>query len=90
MIELNQLRKMINEIDSELISIFKKRLKISKDIGNYKKENNLEIYDSNREQEIIEKFLSLAKKDEKIYIEQFLQTLMDISKEVQEEEWKKR
>ncbi len=83
MIELNQLRNKLDEVDSKLISLFKKRLEISKKIGKYKKENDIEILDLNREEKVIKKFLSSAQKEEKKYIEIFLHFLMDTSKEVQ-------
>ena len=81
MIKLNLLRKKIDDIDDELIALFLKRLDISKEIGELKKENNMKIYDPEREEEI----MSLKNIDDKQkkYVEKFLRTLMDISKEVQ-------
>ncbi len=83
MIELDQLRNKLDEVDTELISLFKKRLEISKKIGKYKKENNIEILDLTREKKVVKKFLSSAREEEKKYIELFLHILMDTSKEVQ-------
>ena len=54
MSELELLRKQIDDIDNELCSLFEKRMKIAKIIGNYKKNNNIEVLDSNRESEIKE------------------------------------
>ena len=83
MIKLNLLRKKIDDIDDELIALFLKRLDISKEIGELKKENNMKIYDPEREEEIIGMSLKNIDDNQKKYVEKFLRTLMDISKQVQ-------
>ena len=83
MIKLNLLRKKIDDIDDELIALFLKRLDISKEIGELKKENNMKIYDPEREEKIIGMSLKNIDDNQKKYVEKFLRTLMDISKEVQ-------
>lgn len=55
---LKELRKQINEIDDEILSLYLKRMNISKQIGQYKKENNLPIYDQKREEELINNLLN--------------------------------
>jgi len=50
--ELFDLRKKIDAIDGELLELFKKRMRVSKKAAEYKKENNLPVYDAVREQEI--------------------------------------
>ncbi len=87
MIKLNQLRSEINKVDSKLVSLLKQRLEIIRKIGKFKKENNLEIFDSAREREIISNFLSLETNlKDKIYIEKFLNSLFNISKDLQKNE----
>lgn len=83
MIELELMRKKIDEIDDKLLALFKERLEISKKIGLLKKKNNMKIFDPQREQEIIDSCTKNISDDEKIYVEKFLINLMDISKEVQ-------
>lgn len=87
MIELNQLRKKIDEIDDELLRLLKDRLEVSKKIGEIKKKNNMPIYDPVREQEIIDMSINDFDDEEKIYAVRFLRTLMHISKEVQSKKW---
>lgn len=55
---LKELRKQINEIDDEILSLYLKRMNISKQIGQYKKEHNLPIYDQKREEELINNLLN--------------------------------
>lgn len=56
--DLKDLRKQINEIDDEILSLYLKRMNISKQIGQYKKEHNLPIYDQKREEELINNLLN--------------------------------
>ena len=83
MIELELMRKKIDEIDDKLLLLFKERLEVSKKIGLLKKKHNMKIFDPQREQEIIDNCTQNVSGDEKMYIEKFLRNLMDISKEVQ-------
>jgi chorismate mutase len=52
---LNELRKQIDECDDGLIEILAKRMRISREIGTYKKEHNLTVLQSARYDEILEK-----------------------------------
>ena len=88
MIELNLLRKKIDEIDDKLLILLKERLAVSKKIGEIKKKNNMPIYDPVREQAIIEMSIKDFSDEEKIHAVRFLRTLMHISKEVQSKKWK--
>ncbi|ASC03796.1 chorismate mutase [Fusobacterium nucleatum] len=83
MIELELMRKKIDEIDDKLLALFKERLEVSKKIGLLKKKYKMEIFDPQREQEIIDGCTQNISEDEKVYVEKFLRNLMDISKEVQ-------
>ena len=83
MIELELMRKKIDEIDDKLLALFKERLEVSKKIGLLKKKYKMEIFDPQREQEIIDGGTQNISEDEKVYVEKFLRNLMDISKEVQ-------
>ena len=83
MIELELMRIKIDEIDDKLLVLFKERLEVSKKIGLLKKKYKMEIFDPQREQEIIDGCTQNISEDEKVYVEKFLRNLMDISKEVQ-------
>ena len=51
--KLIELRKIIDEIDDELINVLKKRVQIIEQIGTYKKEHNVTIFQLERWQEIL-------------------------------------
>ncbi len=51
---LSELRKQIDEIDDEMLSILSKRMRISREIGTFKKEHNMQILQTARYSEILE------------------------------------
>lgn len=51
--KLSQFRSMIDEIDDELINIFKKRMNVIEQIGEYKKAHDITIFQLERWQEIL-------------------------------------
>ena len=52
---ISVLRKQIDEIDEQLLTILAKRNRISMEIGTYKKENNMPVLQTGRYNEILEK-----------------------------------
>ncbi len=78
-------RKNIDEIDKQLIILIQKRFQIVKEIAFYKKENNLKIFNQNRELEIISKKQELGKQyniDEE-FIKNFFEMIFTESREIQ-------
>jgi chorismate mutase len=60
---LEKLRQQINHLDDELMQILSQRMKIAEKIGQYKKENNITILQTNRWNEIIEKAFAKGEKN---------------------------
>ena len=52
---LKEDREILDKIDAEIIRLLEERMKIIKDVGLYKLNNNLNTEDKNREREIIKK-----------------------------------
>ncbi|MDR1880871.1 MAG: bifunctional 3-deoxy-7-phosphoheptulonate synthase/chorismate mutase type II [Tannerellaceae bacterium] len=52
---LSELRRQIDQIDEQLLELLAKRMRISREIGVYKKEHNMPILQSPRYSEILEK-----------------------------------
>ena len=83
MSELDNYRKEIEKIDDEMAKLFVQRMKISEAIGEYKKENNLPIFDGKREEELKE--INLKKIDSKYrqsYVQLF-ELVLKLSKDFQ-------
>lgn len=51
--ELDDLRKEINNIDTDIIDLLEERMNVSKKISSYKTENNIEVLNINRELTVI-------------------------------------
>lgn len=49
------LRKQIDELDNELMELLAKRMRVCREIGQYKKEHNMTVFQANRYNEILEK-----------------------------------
>lgn len=82
---LEHQRKIINEIDKEMLKLFEKRMLSVKEIALYKKDNNLPIFDIEREQAIIKQNSEYLQNNcYKDYYIDFFKYLMDISKKYQE------
>lgn len=57
---LTQLRQQIDEIDNELLEVLNKRMRISREIGLYKKEHAMPVVQINRHDEIMQKRARIA------------------------------
>lgn len=57
---LTMLRQQIDQIDNELIEILAKRMRISREIGQYKKEHSMQIVHTNRYDDILTTRVKLA------------------------------
>lgn len=56
-IALDKLRQQINQLDDELLQILGQRIKVAEKIGQYKKDNNITILQTNRWNEILDRAL---------------------------------
>ncbi len=52
---INQLRRQIDELDNNLLEVLAKRMRVCREIGQYKKEHNITVFQANRYNEILEK-----------------------------------
>ena len=62
--EIEELRKEIDTLDSELSRLYLKRLSLSLEVGAFKRENNLDVENSKREEEILFNLLKNVKSEE--------------------------
>lgn len=82
--DLNYFRDRLDKIDEQLICLFEERMEISIKIGDYKKKNNVPIFDEDRERIVIERGKNRLKN--KVFeepLEIFFIHLMNLSKNVQ-------
>jgi chorismate mutase/prephenate dehydratase len=82
--ELDDYRKSIDDIDKKITELFEKRMDVVFKVGEYKKKNNLEILDENREKQVIEKNLGYL--NNKAYAEgtkEFFIKIMEIARKLE-------
>ena len=82
--DLNDVREGINKIDEQMTKLFIDRMKLCKDVAEYKKENSMPIYDASREEKVISNNLKLIE-DENIkpFYVNYIKGLLNVSKEYQ-------
>lgn len=84
--KLEEGRVIINEVDDQIVKLFEKRMHAVEGILEYKKENNLPIFDASREKDNIDKGIGkLGDKNLAKYFTDFYQHLMDVSKDYQKD-----
>lgn len=81
--DLNEARLKLNDIDDKMKALFIERMNVVKEIAEYKKNNSLPVFDSNREKEMIER-LSKDIVDVKENYISFLNCILKESKNYQE------
>lgn len=79
---LETLRHKIDMIDRELVALLEKRMDTVTKIGQAKKEENQAVYDAKREQQVLDKVVSLLKN--KGYKETITDTYVDLMKHSRE------
>lgn len=60
--DLSALRRQIDEIDEQLLELLAKRMRVSREIGTFKKEHNMTVVQTERYDEILNKRISQAEK----------------------------
>ncbi|MBO6197586.1 MAG: prephenate dehydratase [Butyrivibrio sp.] len=82
--DLKDLRKQIDEIDSSLVELYEKRMEVSSAIADYKIENGKKVYDRERELEKIKTVKSLAHSEfNRIGVEELFSQIMSMSRKLQ-------
>lgn len=81
---LDDLRREIDKLDKNIVQLFEERMNLVEKVSEYKKENQIGILDSNREEELIAKNINYLKdKELELYLKEFYIHLMNISKAYQ-------
>ena len=81
--DLNELRNEINQIDDEILRLFLRRMEVAGQVADYKRENNLPIYQPQREREILKKVADQAGPEQGGYARVLFSMLMELSKSAQ-------
>lgn len=84
MSELDDYRKSIDELDKLITELFEKRMDVVLKVGEYKKKNNIAVFDGTREKEVIKKNLGYLKnKDYEEGAKELYNKIMEISRSLE-------
>ena len=81
--DLKKLREEIDKIDKELVDTFIKRMEISAEIGDYKKQNGLPIFVPGREREKLQEVANMAGPEMDHYTRVLYAMLFELSRSYQ-------
>lgn len=83
--EIEEARKEIDLIDSELVKLFEKRMKLSAEIAKEKSRKNIPVYDKKREQEILKKINGKSTKEMQKFSAELYEKIFELSRNYQKE-----
>lgn len=84
MASLDDYRKEIDSLDEQLISLFEKRMNMVLGVAEYKIQNNMEVFQNGRENDVLKKALhNLQNKDYEEESVKFLTYIMELSRGLQ-------
>ena len=81
--DLKEYREEIDRIDAELVRLFQQRMKVSADIGAWKKEQGLPILDKTRERQKLSDLVGSAEEDLQSYVHVLYSLLFELSRSYQ-------
>lgn len=81
---IDNYREKIDAIDDNICKLFEDRMKIAVEIANYKKENNLPVFNHSREREIINRVTKDQNDELAGYTKILFTTLFDLSRSYQD------
>ncbi len=81
--DIKDLRDNIDRIDAELTKLFQERMETAAQIAKYKQENNLPVFNREREREIINKVTSSVSPELEGYTKTLYETLFNLSRSYQ-------
>ena len=82
--DLNDFRRQMDEIDQGLVGLFERRMDLSAQIGLYKMENNLPVYDPAREQQKLKELAGKVKEGREPGLIALYTLLFELSRSEQE------
>lgn len=83
-LDLQKIRKQLDEIDAEIVSLFEKRMKLSGDVAKFKIGTGKEVYDGKREEQKIEAVTAMVEDGfQKQAVRELFTQMMTISRHFQ-------
>lgn len=77
--DIEKKRAEIDEIDAYLTKLFLRRMQICGEIGHYKKDNDIRVYDEEREKKIFAKVKAMTSENMQEYTELLYETVIGLA-----------
>ena len=81
--ELTELRNQIDSIDRELVELFKRRMNVSAQVAEYKRQTGMNVLDSSRERALLNKVSEFSGEEFEEYTRTLYATILDLSRSYQ-------
>jgi chorismate mutase/prephenate dehydratase len=78
--DIKDIRNNIDDLDKQILDLFKNRMELSDEVASYKKANHLPVLDRQRERKILTKAASQVPEDMKSYAQVLMSLLMEASR----------
>ena len=78
--DMNELRRQIDETDAQIVRLYRQRMDIVSQIGAYKREHGLPVYDSERERQLLNKMGDMAGEEFESGVRALFSMLMEQSR----------
>ncbi len=78
--DLSQCRQEIDEIDSELLSLLERRMRVAENVARYKLENSMKVFDETRERAVLDKIGERSPEDIRMNLVGTYDGIMNMSK----------
>ena len=85
--KIKQIRRHIDRVDTVIITALAERMSLMPEIGEYKKKNDIPIFDEKREVEIMKGLKNVAKQNglDESFVEEVFLSIFNESKRIQQE-----
>ncbi len=81
--DIQELRNRIDQVDTELVRLYGERMKLAREIGRYKRENDLPVMDTKREKALLDRVGRLAGEENENGVRALYSLLLSQSRAVQ-------
>ncbi len=82
-LNLQDIRKQLDAIDEQLIDLFARRMRLVKDVADYKMEHGMPVLDAGREETILDRVSEKAGEELAPYARRVYETIFAVSREYQ-------
>ena len=81
--DLQELRHQIDDIDNQLVALFKERMQVAANVAEYKRQNGMQVLDASRERALLSKIAELSGEEFEDYTRTLYSTILELSRSYQ-------